>query len=204
MKLPQRVIEGTLPRIVFAAGLADSVGDADRIIKNGGIYIGGSPGQKSHENVGMRLDQLQFTPARTWKIADNAHFLIDAKILLLRKGKHNIRCIEFISDQEWDSRGLEYPGQANTGRFRKALAKLKEMKERKNGETFAGPGDISQIPGIVMPTSRKQLEMSDQNLSRSVREWQQMERSDEAAGNKKPNNKFGRSSRDSADDDSEW
>ncbi|ROW07864.1 hypothetical protein VMCG_03480 [Cytospora schulzeri] len=185
MKLPRRVVEGTLPRIVYAAGLSESIGDADRIIKNGGIYIGGSPGQKSNKNVGMRLDQLQFTPARTWKIADNANFLIDDKILLLRKGKHNIRCVEFINNEEWDKSGFEYPGQPFTGKFRKALEKLKEMKKDKNGNEGAVSEETVEIPGIVMPTSRKQLEMSDQNLRRTAEAKKQTQENGEG---KKPGN----------------
>lgn len=205
MKLPRRVAEGTLPRIVFAAGLSESVGDGDRIIKNGGIYVGGSPGQKSNVNVGMRLDQLQFTPARTWKIEDNAHFLIDGKILLLRKGKHNIRCIEFISDEEWDQRGLEYPGQPNTGKFRKALAKLKVMKARQNGNEYGDEvsEEMTEMPDIVMPTSRKQLEMSDQNLRRSALGRKQSGEGEEAGANEKPTNKSG-SSRHASPDEQKW
>lgn len=194
MKLPMRVAEGTLPRIVYAAGLSESVSDGDRIIKNGGIYIGGSPGQKSRENVGMRLDQLQFTPARTWKIEDNANFLIDGKIMLLRKGKHNLRCIEFISDEEWDKSGLEYPGQPYTGKFRKALAKLKEIKNGQDGgDTDTFSEEITDIPGIVMPTSRKQLEMSDWNLRRSAVGRKQM------GEGKMPRSKSGRDMPDEFD-----
>lgn len=169
MLLPRQVIEGTLPRIVYAAGLSESVSDADRIIKNGGIYIGGSPGQKAHENVGMRLDQLQFTPARTWKIEDNANFLIDGRILLLRKGKHNIRCIEFISSEEWDARGLEYPGMPYTGKFRKALGRLKELNvKRILGDKGPEAEETLDNAPIIQVTSKKQLQMSDDNIRRSA------------------------------------
>ncbi|KUI70551.1 Tyrosine--tRNA ligase, mitochondrial [Cytospora mali] len=175
MKLPIRVAGLTLPRIVYAAGLSESVGDGDRIIKNGGIYIGGSPGQKSASNVGMRLDQLQFTPARTWKIEDNANFLIDGKILLLRKGKHNIRCIEFISDEEWDNSGWEYPGQPLTGKFRKAMAQLREMHKTKaahDGDAAPGTGPET---GSFLPSSQKLLQMTESNFKRVIKQQKELE-----------------------------
>ncbi|KAK7732453.1 tyrosyl-tRNA synthetase [Cytospora paraplurivora] len=188
MRLPWHVIEGTLPRIVYAAGLSESVGDGDRIIKNGGIYIGGSPGQKSHSNVGMKLDQLQFTPARTWKIEDNSNFLIDGKILLLRKGKHNLRCIEFISDEEWDKLGFEYPGQPNTGKFRRALAKLKEMKANSAGKDENQGTSPEDTSDLFLPTSRKQLEMADRKLRQSTERKQSKDdeetMDEEGSGNK--------------------
>lgn len=129
LKLPRHIIGQSLPRIALAAGLAESVSDADRTIKSGGLYIGGSPGQKGPSNVGMNKDHLQFTPAKTWDAETNKRFVIDDRILLLRKGKHNIRCIELIPDEEWDRLGLEYPGQPRTGKFRKAMQRLKKMAE---------------------------------------------------------------------------
>ncbi|KAK7713498.1 tyrosyl-tRNA synthetase [Diaporthe eres] len=171
VKLPRHVLKLTLPRIVHAAGLAQSISDADRTIKNGGMYIGGSPGQKGPSNVGMNKDQLQFTPAKTWDIETTMRFLIDDRILLLRKGKHNIRCIEFIADEEWDTLGWEYPGQPNTGRFRKAMQRLKEMA--KPTDKDAGVAESVESKNVAegkprqtnpsvashafMPTSRHQL-----------------------------------------------
>lgn len=178
LKLPRHVLRLTLPRIVYAAGLATSIGDADRNIKNGGMYIGGSPGQKGPVNVGMKNDQLAFTPAKTWDIETNLRFLIDDRILLLRKGKHNIRCIEFIADEEWETLGLEYPGQLYTGKFRKAMQRLNEMAEPK--EKDAGVAEFvesknvaegrprrtnpSLAPQAFMPTSRIQLEKLERTM----------------------------------------
>lgn len=200
LKLPRHVLELTLARIVHAAGLAQSVSDADRIIKNGGIYIGGSPGQKGPKNVGMNNDQLQFTPAKTWQFEVNKRFLIDGKIMLLRKGKHNIRCIEFIEDKKWDELGLEYPGQPYTGKFRKAMKRLGEMAkpedkdagvaESVDGEDVAegephhtDPTILSQI---FMPTSRHQLgklerKMDNMSSRRSNRQGERQARRKESS-----------------------
>ncbi|POS70832.1 cytochrome-18 [Diaporthe helianthi] len=181
VKLPRHVVKFTLPRIVYAAGLAKSVSDADRTIKNGGMYIGGSPGQKGPSNVGMNKDQLQFTPAKTWDFETNKRFLIEDQILLLRKGKHNIRCIEFVSEEEWDSLGLEYPGQPYTGKFRKAMQRLAKMAQK--GSEDAGSARPLENEDVVkgkprqknpliashvfMPTSRYQLERLERTMRKT-------------------------------------
>lgn len=135
MKLPQHLLQSTLPRIVWASGLATSASDASRMIKAGGIYLGGAPGQYGEAQTGMNPLQLSFTPAKTWSYDVNMKFLIDGKLLLLRKGKHNLRVIEFISDEEFSNSGLTYHGQPNTGAFRTAMKALqlakKEAKESK-------------------------------------------------------------------------
>ncbi|KAF3764700.1 tyrosine--trna ligase precursor, mitochondrial (cyt-18) [Cryphonectria parasitica EP155] len=156
-KLPYSIVEMSLARIVFAAGLATSVSDADRTIKNGGIYIGGAPGQKGHVNKGMNPEQLMFTPVTTWPNAANRNFLIDDKILLLRKGKHNLRCIELISDDEWAKSGKEYPGQPFTGAFRKAMSKVRHMVEearmkKANEGGMISPEDVVDVSQLPAPT----------------------------------------------------
>ncbi|KAJ4421868.1 tyrosyl-tRNA synthetase [Gnomoniopsis sp. IMI 355080] len=124
LKLPRHILDNTLARIVFACGLSTSIGDADRSIKAGGLYIGGRPGGGIKHQFGQIVGQLSFTPMKTWRVEENKKFLIDDKLLIIRKGKHNIRCIELISDEEWEKSGLEYPGQPKTGAFRKAMSRL--------------------------------------------------------------------------------
>lgn len=189
VKLPRHLLESSLARIAYAAGLSLSVSDADRTIKNGGIYIGGSPGQPGPKNSGMIYDQLQFTPAKTWAIETNKRFLVDDRILLLRKGKHNIRCVEFVTDKEWDRLGLEYPGQPYTGKFRKAMARLnKTAISTSEGVQSAGSVDSeivegepnqtnpSSTPQTFIPTSRLQLQM----LERKMRKMPSGQRSGQA------------------------
>lgn len=182
LKLPWHVLGLSLPRIVYAAGLAQSVSDADRTIKNGGMYIGGSPGQKGPDNVGMNKDQLQFTPAKTWDLQINKRFLIEGQILLLRKGKHNIRCIEFIADEEWNGLGLEYPGQPRTGKFRKAMQRLDKMAKRGSRDAKVAESVDSEniaegkpphqtnpliASQVFMPTSRHQLEILERTMRKT-------------------------------------
>lgn len=129
LKLPRHILDNSLARIVYASGLSTSIGDADRSIKAGGVYIGGQPGGGIKYQTGMVVGQLQFTPMKTWSKEENKKFLIDDKLLLIRKGKHNLRCIELVSDEEWKKLGLEYPGEPRTGAFRKAMSKLNSSIE---------------------------------------------------------------------------
>lgn len=124
MKLPRHILDNSLARIVYACGLATSISDADRSIKAGGVYLGGSPGGGIKYQTGMVEGQLAFTPVRTWSPVENKKFLIQDKILLIRKGKHNLRCVELVSDEEWAGLGFEYPGEIRKGAFRKAMKKL--------------------------------------------------------------------------------
>lgn len=119
IKLPKSLVLGKhISRILYAAGLADSVTDGSRLTQQQGAYIGGSPGQPAATNVGMRYDQLMFTPVKSWFTQDTKNFLIDGKLLILRRGKHFIRVVEMVSDEEWAASGLTYPGEPGMGRVR--------------------------------------------------------------------------------------
>lgn len=132
MILPESVVLGkSIGRILFAAGLATSAADGHRLAMQQGAYVGAAPGQKAGTNKGMLLGQLQFTPVKAWFPEDTKNFLIDGKLLILRKGKHNIRAIEMVSDEEFEASGRTYPGQPYTGKVRMLNEKLKELKAGK-------------------------------------------------------------------------
>ncbi|KAI0149683.1 hypothetical protein F4776DRAFT_173786 [Hypoxylon sp. NC0597] len=119
IKLPESLILGkSISRILYAAGLADSTSDATRLTQHQGAYIAGAPGQPAAVNKGISYGDLTFTPIKTWFPADTKNFLIDGKLLILRRGKHFIRIIEMISDKEWEESGMMYPGEPGTGRVR--------------------------------------------------------------------------------------
>lgn len=130
LKLPRSLLDKSLARIVWAAGLATSASDANRTIKAGGLYLGGSPGEHGSDQTGLRTDQISFNPARAWSVEVNRNFLIEDKFMLLRKGKHNLRLIRFIDDDEFAKQGLQYPGQPHTGAFRKARELVREIEEK--------------------------------------------------------------------------
>lgn len=163
MQLPRSLLTSTFPRIVFASGLATSVSDADRAISAGGIYLGASPGQYGERQQGMNTQQLSFTPTRTWDHDTNMRFLVDGKYLLLRKGKHNLRFIEFMDDKEWAKLGIEYAGQPNTGAYRKARAALLKMAQSAKEKRKEGVEDA-------------QVDLNDLQIPESVRRGAQYRR----------------------------
>jgi tyrosyl-tRNA synthetase len=108
IKLPVSLIYNkSIGRIVYAAGLAGSSNDGHRSIAAGSIYIGAKPGQKA----AMSDAALTFTPVKNWVKEDTRKFLVDGKLMILRKGKHNIRIIEVVPDEEWRESGMKYPGE---------------------------------------------------------------------------------------------
>lgn len=130
LRLPWSVFKQSLARILYASGVSISISEGNRDIKAGGVYLGGNPGGKGIKyQTGMKPEQLQFVPVKAWDPAWNKQFLIDGKLLLIRKGKHNLRCIEFIRDDEFRKAGLNYPGQPENGAFRKAVNKIIEKGE---------------------------------------------------------------------------
>lgn len=158
MKLPRKLLNGSLTRLVWAAGLATSATDADRHIKGGGIYVGGSPGQYGPAQTGMKPVQLSFVPAKHWEPEANKKFLVDDKLLLLRKGKHNLRVIEFISNKKFDDLGLTYHGQPRSGSFRQAVRVLLDSKQTvtqaKEGGDKTAKVDLAQFNESVLRTTR--------------------------------------------------
>jgi len=171
MTLPESVIMGkSISSILYAAGLASSRADGQRLAVQRAAYVGGSPGQKSSVNKGMMVGQLTFTPVAVWHPDDTKNFLIDGKLLILRKGKHNIRVIEMVNDEEYAKSGLTYPGQPYTGRVRKMKRELEELEKRiasgtaTDAEVAAHDGKASkeeegENPGFVFPRKKGPHEM---------------------------------------------
>jgi tyrosyl-tRNA synthetase len=109
MKLPESVIlNKSIGRIAHAAGLATSASEGHRLAEKGGLYIGATPGQKK----AMNDAELKFTPIRNWYVEDSRKFLIENKLLILRKGKNLVKIVEVVSDEEWKESGETYPGEA--------------------------------------------------------------------------------------------
>ncbi|KAI1652651.1 hypothetical protein F4813DRAFT_377256 [Daldinia decipiens] len=133
MKLPESLILGkSISRILYAAGLADSVTDGNRLTQHQGAYIGGSPGQPSATNKGMSYGELTYTPIKNWFPQDTKNFLIDGELLILRRGKHFVRVVKMVSDKEWADSGLMYPGEPGTGRVRLLRDMLKKAAANQN------------------------------------------------------------------------
>ncbi|KAI1765068.1 hypothetical protein GGR53DRAFT_286202 [Hypoxylon sp. FL1150] len=136
IKLPESLILGkSISRILYAAGLADSVTDANRLTQHRGAYVGGAPGQPAATNRGMSVGELTFTPIKNWFPQDTKNFLVDGKLLILRRGKHFVRVVEVVSNEEWEASGDMYFGEPGTGRIR--LLRDALVRARKDGQDYS-------------------------------------------------------------------
>ncbi|KAK1755259.1 mitochondrial tyrosine--tRNA ligase [Echria macrotheca] len=181
MILPESLIMSkSIGRILYAAGLASSASEGHRLAASQGAYIGGAPGQMR----AMNTDQITFTPVKLWFPQETQKFLIDGRLLVLRRGKHNIRVVEMVSDEEYAASGQTYPGQPGTGAVRQLHNHLKKLREglasaeeveqalaaEAEGSQKRKPGEPE--PLIVFPKDkgRQQVEMEaklDEELAKS-------------------------------------
>ncbi|KAI8623215.1 tRNA synthetase class I [Xylariaceae sp. FL1651] len=176
IQLPESLIMGqSISRILYAAGLAASASDAHRLAAHQGAYVGGAPGRSPSDNEEMREGEITFQSVKNWFPGDTKNFLIDGKILILRRGKHFVRIIEMISDEEWKASGKSYPGEAGKGRLRllreqltaandgkypelstEELARVGEQIARmeREGDIALEDADTSKPPQIKFPPAR--------------------------------------------------
>ncbi|KAM0287976.1 hypothetical protein ACHAQH_000043 [Verticillium albo-atrum] len=127
MQLPRSLVTTQSPaKILFAAGLADSASEAHRLCRQQGAYVAAAPGKDMRSLTPGNLD---WTPVKLWRPEEVAKFLVDDRVLILRKGKHNVRIIEVVSDDAWKESGQTYPGEPGTGKTRMAIAALRELAE---------------------------------------------------------------------------
>jgi tyrosyl-tRNA synthetase len=64
---------------------------------------------------------------KAWFPEETKNFLIDGRMLIMRKGKHNVRIVELIDDEEFKRSGKIYPGQPYTGHMRRLKEELKKQ-----------------------------------------------------------------------------
>ena len=164
IQLPQSIIKSSPAKILYAAGLATSGSDGMRLVSQQGAYIAAQPGK---EKRGLVPGNLAWTPIKAWFPEETAKFLIDGRMLILRKGKHNIRIIELISDEEWEKSGKIYPGQPYTGLVRRmkeelqkdAAAKGEKLTDREltklAGERHPEKLKVANNPNIELPNKKE-------------------------------------------------
>ncbi|KAK4243481.1 tRNA synthetases class I-domain-containing protein [Corynascus novoguineensis] len=132
MILPESLIMGkSIGRILFAAGLAESAKQGHRLAEQQAAYVGGMPGRTGGKGEPMNPAQLTWNPVKLWFPQETQRYLIDGKILILRKGKHNVRVIQMVSDEEYRASGQSYPGQPYTGRLRAIREHMAALKAGK-------------------------------------------------------------------------
>jgi tyrosyl-tRNA synthetase len=106
--LPRSLIySGSVASILYAADFAVSISHGHRQITQGSIYVAGGTGEK----LARLASELTYTRVQAWGIGELAKFLMNDKLLVLRRGKHNIKMVNVVSDEEWKASGNTYPGE---------------------------------------------------------------------------------------------
>ncbi|KAJ4137440.1 tyrosyl-tRNA synthetase [Fusarium equiseti] len=123
IQLPRSIMNSSPAKILHACGLASSSSEGQRLLSQQGAYIAAQPGQKR----GLVPGNLSWTPMKAWFPEETKNFLIDERMLIMRKGKHNVRIVELIDDEEFKRSGQIYPGQPYTGQMRRLKEELKKQ-----------------------------------------------------------------------------
>lgn len=110
IKLPRALIyQRGIGKILKAAGIAPSNMEAHRLIAAGGAFISGPPHGKIEP---MNDGYVSWAPIKNWLPEDTKKYLVHDDLLLFRKGKHNIRIVQVVSDEEYALSGEVYPGMS--------------------------------------------------------------------------------------------
>lgn len=108
IKLPHNLIyTKSIGRILQAAGLAETAAEGHRLAQNSGAYIGGQPDGKKGP---MTDAAVSWQKIKAWYPEDTSKFVIHGDLLFFRKGKHNIRIVQVVSDEEYERSGETFPG----------------------------------------------------------------------------------------------
>ncbi|KAI1363889.1 tRNA synthetase class I [Xylaria arbuscula] len=156
IQLPESLIMGqSIAKILYAAGLAESSNDAHRLIAHQGAYVGGAPGRSARDNKPMREGEVAFQSVKNWFPGDTKNFLLGGNILILRRGKHFVRIVEMVSDEEWEASGRAFPGEPGKGRVRL----LREQLIAANGgKDFSPPFSVEEVAQVGEQIARMERE----------------------------------------------
>ncbi|KAK2617044.1 tyrosyl-tRNA synthetase [Conoideocrella luteorostrata] len=181
IRLPKSVMALSPAKLLYATGLASSNSDGQRLVAQQGAYVAAQPGQSR----GLVPGNLAWTPMKMWFPDETAKYLIDDKILILRKGKHNVRIVELVSDEEWEASGQIYPGQPFTGMVRRITEQLQKEAEE-NGQTLTpnqlkkmveakareqGNLTVANNPDIELPSKREVRQRTKERKDKSKPQW---------------------------------
>lgn len=97
------VVDQPFSRILYSVGFVSSRLEGQRLVNHQGAYVGSRPGQVG----GMLENDLQFTPIKTSFPKATKEYLINDELLILRKGKWQIKIISLVSDEEFAKMGIE-------------------------------------------------------------------------------------------------
>ncbi|QUC19967.1 uncharacterized protein UV8b_04208 [Ustilaginoidea virens] len=181
IQLPRSVMDLSPAKLLFATGLASSSSEGQRLVMQQGAYVAAQPGQFR----GLVPGNLSWTPMKLWFPKETAKYLIDDKLLILRKGKHNVRIVELVSDKEWAASGKIYPGQPYTGIIRRTMQALKKDAEttgqkltafqlRRLAEQETGERErlmVANNPDIELPSKHELRQRTKERQGRLTPDW---------------------------------
>lgn len=137
------VMHKPMSAVLRAAGMVKTNAEGYRLIVSGGAYIGGSIADQSTRklanNEALVYTKIGHSRWGWWK-----DFIIDDKLLILRVGKWRIKVIDIVSDHEFSSRGLTYPG------YEADIADREAERAAKDASVSAlntNAGDIDHLVG---------------------------------------------------------
>lgn len=175
IKLPRSVLELSPAKILFAIGLASSASEGQRLVKQQGAYVAAQPGKETTLMPG----NLAWTPMKMWFPEETAKFLIGDNLLIFRKGKHNVRIVELVSDADWKLSGEIYPGQPYTGKIRRLKEQLRAEVEEA-GEVLTPQQVNKRLSDMALSEPLTVANNSDIELPNKV-EVRQRRKEDKAA-----------------------
>ncbi|CZT09523.1 hypothetical protein WAI453_004775 [Rhynchosporium graminicola] len=106
--LPRHVLyQKSIGKVLHAAGIAGSASQGHRLASAGGAYIGGPPHNKKEA---MNDGFVSWSPIKNWLPEDTRLYIIHGDLLLLRRGRSQIRIVQIVSDEEFVKSNRTYPG----------------------------------------------------------------------------------------------
>lgn len=142
--LPKSLVYNvSIAKVLYSAGLVSSRSEGHRLAQNQGVYIGSRA--SGTQTMG---DDLSFTPAKlmdpmqTWRSVirdDEKSATMDKQgeegLLVLRQGKWRVRVCRIVSDEMFETLGIEDPpGWAEWKSLQKA-EKVKELQDWEENES---------------------------------------------------------------------
>jgi tyrosyl-tRNA synthetase len=108
IKLPRSFIETkSIGKILFACGLAESASEGHRLASLQSVFVGVGATNEKEEISNASINWFR---VNAWKPEETQNFLIHGTLLMLRRGKHNIRVIEVVEDDMHEVFAARYPG----------------------------------------------------------------------------------------------
>ncbi|KZF26252.1 hypothetical protein L228DRAFT_216413 [Xylona heveae TC161] len=116
------VVDQPMSRVLYAAGLVASRSEGHRLTVNQGAYVGCVP-----QGGGGMMDQLTFSPVKSFFPSVTKDYIIEGDLIILRVGKWKVKVVKIVEDEDFEKQGLDAPGW-------KEFKRAKEMADASSAE----------------------------------------------------------------------